>query len=95
MAKSSNKNHVVKRAGHSEPYDERKLYASIFASCIAVRENVPTAELIAERVSQDIAKWLGSKHEITSHDIRTHAAIHLKEYNDDAAWIYKHHKNIG
>lgn len=91
---ASNSNHIVKRAGHSEPYDERKLYASVYASCIAVRESEATAEMIAEKVVKDINTWLEKKHEVTSHDIRTHAAIHLMAYNDDAGWIYKHHRNI-
>ena len=88
-------NHIVKHAGHSEPYDERKLYASIYSTCLAVREAEPTAELIADRVCKEMSEWLGKKHEVTSHDIRTHTAIHLKTYNDDAAWIYLHHRNMG
>lgn len=87
-------NHIVKRAGHSEPYDERKLYAAIYSACLAVREAQPTAEMIAERVVKEIGEWLDKKHEVTSHDIRSHAAVHLQAYNDDAAWIYKHHRNI-
>ena len=87
-------NHIVKRAGHSEPYDERKLYASIYSACQAVRETQATSELIADRVCKEMNDWLGKKHEVTSHDIRMHAAVHLQAYNDDANWILKHHRNI-
>ncbi len=87
-------NHIVKRAGHTEPYDERKLYASVYAACLSVREEEQTAEMIADRVSKEIGSWLDNKHEVTSHDIRSHAAVHLAHYNDDAAWILKHHRNI-
>lgn len=87
-------NHIVKRHGHTEPYDERKLYASLYASCLAVRETHESSELLAERVVKELQDWLGKKHEITSHDIRVHAAEHLKVYQPDAAWIYLHQRNV-
>jgi transcriptional regulator NrdR family protein len=87
-------NHVVKRAGHNEPYDIRKLYASIYAACISVRTPEGTAELVAEKVCAGIATWLGNKHEVTAADIRRTAAVELEVYNADAAYIYKHHRTI-
>lgn len=45
---------VKRRTGHSEPYDERKVYASIYASCLSVRAPVGAAELTAARVCQDL-----------------------------------------
>lgn len=90
----TNSNHIVKRGGHTEPYDERKLYGSIYSSCIAVREPAATAELVAAKVCEDIAAWLGNKHEVTSADIRRMAATALHAYNQDAAWIYRHHRNV-
>lgn len=87
--------HIVKRTqGHSEPYDERKLYASVYASCLGVRTPVGEAELTAEHVCKDIAPWLESKQEITSADIRRKAADHLQIYNPHAAYLYKHHRLI-
>jgi len=86
--------HIVKRAGHSEEYDQRKLYASIFAACNAVRVPAGEAELVAERVVVDVEKWLEPKSEVTSNDIHRVAAQNFKVYNPDAAWIYEHHRNI-
>jgi len=83
---------IVKRnTGHTEPYDERKLYASIYASCLSVRTPTGEAELTAEHVLRDIKPWLDKKLEVTSGDIRTHAANHLSVYNPHAAYMYKHH----
>jgi hypothetical protein len=83
---------IVKRdSNHAEPYNERKLYDSIYAACLSVRNPAGEAELTARRVCQDIAPWLRQKLEVTSHDIRTHAAGHLNTYSSDAAYIYKHH----
>jgi transcriptional regulator NrdR family protein len=86
--------HIVKRAGHSETYDVRKLYASIYAACLSVREHPGSAELIADEVVKEVAKWLERKHEVTSNDIRRQAAKHLKAINPDAGHIYLHHRVI-
>ena len=84
---------IVKRSpNHAEPYDERKLYASIYASCLSVRTPSGEAELTAAKLCQDIEPWLHSKQEITSLDIRTHTYEHFKIYNPDAAYMYLHHR---
>jgi transcriptional regulator NrdR family protein len=87
-------NHIVKRHGHTEPYDEKKLYASIYSACLSVREPAGSAELIAEKVVSDISTWLQKKHEVTANDIRRHSSVHLKAYNPDAAYMFMHHRVI-
>ena len=87
--------HVVKRMpGHSEPYDERKLYASVYAACLSLRTPVGEAELTASKVCEDIEPWLQKKTEITSIDIRHQASEHLKLYNPDAAYMYSRHRTM-
>ncbi len=86
--------HIVKRAGHNEAYDVRKLYASIYAACLSVREHPGSAELIAEEVVKEVETWLAHKHEVTSNDIRLQAAKHLLVINPDAGHIYTHHRVI-
>jgi transcriptional regulator NrdR family protein len=86
--------HVVKRAGHAEAFDNKKLYVSIFAACLAMREPVGTAEIIAEKVSTDVETWIEKKSEVLSNDIRRVAAKHLYSYNPDAAYAYMHHRII-
>ena len=87
--------HIVKRGGHTERYDERKLYASVYSAALAVREPSATAELIAQEVAKDVSTWLGKKHEVTSNDIRRKAVESLEIINRDAAYIYKHQRNLG
>lgn len=86
--------HIVKRAGHTENYDERKLYASIYSACLSVREYPGSAELIAQEVVREFGKWLEKKHEVTSNDIRRVASEHLKAINPDAGHIYLHHRVV-
>ncbi len=86
--------HIVKRKGHSELYDIRKLYASIYAVCLSVRAPVGEAELVAEQVTEHVGKWLELKHEVTAHDIRTQATKHLAAYNPDASYLYGLHRGL-
>lgn len=79
---------IVKRAGHVEQFDEKKLYASIFAAALAVREPVGTAEVLADRVVTDVTSWIGRKHEVTSNDLRRKASEFLHAYNIEASHIY-------
>jgi hypothetical protein len=85
---------VKRRVGHLESYDERKLYASVYASCLSVRTPVGAAELTAERVCFDVLTWLKDKTEITSADIRRVAGEHLEAYHHDAAYFYKNHRYL-
>ena len=82
---------IVKRHGAIQPFDPEKLRLSLTAACLAVRTPAGEAEQTAGRVYRDIAPWLSGKPEITSHDIRVHAAEALRTYNPDAAYLYKHH----
>jgi transcriptional regulator NrdR family protein len=79
---------IVKRAGHVEEFEEKKLYASIYSACLAVREPVGTAEVLAEKVVQDVVMWLGKKHEVTSNDLRRVASQQLHAYNIEASHLY-------
>jgi transcriptional regulator NrdR family protein len=87
-------NHIVKRAGHTETYDPRKLYASIYAACLTLREHTGTAELTAKEVTEEVEKWLLKKHEVTANDIRRVASDALKNINPDAAHMYRHHRVV-
>jgi len=88
------KKHIVKRGGHTEEYDERKLYASIFNALRTVKVNDPEAELVAEKVCAYVGQWLEKKHEVTSLDITKKAAHYLQDFNPDAAYLYLHHRSV-
>jgi hypothetical protein len=84
--------HIVKRqTGIAEPYDEHKLYNSIYASCLAVRTPLGEAEITAKKICQHVLAWLTGKAEVTSLDVRNRASQHLSVYNPDAAYVYLHH----
>lgn len=86
--------HIVKRKGHTELYDEKKVYASVFAACQSLREPAGSSELVAEKVMQDVNGWIAKKHEVTSNDIRRQASKHLGAYHPDAAHMLAHHRVV-
>ena len=86
--------HVIKQAGHTEAYDEKKLYNSIYATCLAVNEPLDSAKVIAKKVTKDVEKWLETKAEVTVHDIRAYAGKCLSETDHHAAYLYTHHRII-
>lgn len=85
-------NIVVKRAGKDEKFDERKVYASIYASLAAVSGTDKEAELISSEITKIIKRWLGEKSHVTSHEIRMQAASALQDYSHVAAYLYSKHR---
>lgn len=86
--------HIVKRNHSIEGYDARKIYASIYASCLSVHEPAVAAELAAEKVTKDVEHWLGQKNEVTASDIRRVAGASLTKINPHAGYLYLHHRII-
>ncbi|MEX1051950.1 MAG: ATP cone domain-containing protein [Patescibacteria group bacterium] len=86
--------HIVKRAGHEETFDPKKVYASVYAACLAVRAERQEAELLAGEVMKDLEKWVADKHQVTSHQIAEQTVASLRLYNSDAAYLYQHHRDI-
>lgn len=86
--------HIVKRAGHPEQFDSRKIYGSVYAACLAVRAEPNDAELIASEVSKDLTRWIEDKASVTSDQIAAEVVRVIKLYNNDAAYLYLHHRDI-
>ena len=87
---------VVKRSGKRPPeqLNRDKLHASIYATCLSVRSFDGHASDTADHVCNIVLSWTDNKPEITSADIRQQAARALEKVHPDAAYLYKHHKQI-
>lgn len=86
--------HIVKRKGHKEEFDERKVYASAYAACLNVHLNEEEAEKIASKVSGEVREWIKKKREVSSQDIFDFVIKSLKKYNEHAAFMYETHRDI-
>jgi len=85
---------IVKRKGHTEPYDERKVYASCFFACRNSHMEEKNAEQICEKVTKYITKWAKKKKLVSSDAIFRLLAEELRKHNDDAAFMYETHRDI-
>ena len=86
--------HIVKRRGHKEPFDPRKIYGSTYAACRNTHLSETQSEKIAETVSARIEKWVADKKELSSDQIFRQIIVVLKELHPDAAFLYETHRDI-
>lgn len=90
-----NNSTIIKRTGPIEIFDSKKLYMSIYTSCLAAHEKNKDAELNAEKVVDGVTSWLKSKNTtVSSNDIRRKASNLLNDISPDAAYCYLHHRVI-
>ena len=85
---------IVKRKGHKENFDSRKVYASVYAACLNVHMHVGEAELVADKVSKELTSWLEDQKEVAAHDIFRQVTAVLGKYNPDAAFMYETHRDV-
>lgn len=86
--------HIVKRKGHKQKFDERKIYASVYAACLSAHVDKEEAEATANLVAREIKKWLEGKKEITSDQIFSKVGEELGHLNKDASFMYTTHRDI-
>jgi transcriptional regulator NrdR family protein len=85
---------IIKRGGNrnTEKFIREKLHASIVAACLSARAPAGQAESTAHAVCDSVINWLLQRPEVTSQDIRTIAAKHLKSHHPEAAYLYEQHR---
>ena len=85
---------IVKRKGHCEIYDDKKVYGSCYFACRSSHLNEKESESISNKVCKSVNKWVKSKKEVSSNTIFRHITKELKKYNKDAAFMYETHRDI-
>lgn len=86
--------HIVKRKGHKEPFDPRKIYAASYAACRNAHLSEMLAENIAETVQKRLEEWVAEKTEVSSDEIFRETISVLKELHPDAAFLFETHRDI-
>ncbi|QQR92735.1 MAG: hypothetical protein IPJ89_00635 [Candidatus Iainarchaeum archaeon] len=86
--------HIVKRRGHKEAYDARKVYGSILMACLGSHVKEAQAQRIALSVSNDITKLVEKSHSITAHEIFYEVTKRLKKLHPDAGFMYETHRDL-
>jgi len=87
--KQSCKQCVVKREGHTEEFDERKAYGSVYAACASAQYDEMQCEKIAGEVIKKVKRLLKNKKEILSTEIRKKIKSELKKKDEELAFFYE------
>lgn len=85
---------VVKRQGHAENFDEKKLYSSIYASALNAHKEDLEAEFIAKGATNHIKDWMKMNPTVKAHKIKLEIIKFLKKEDNGVAIMYEHHRNI-
>lgn len=86
--------HVIKRHGHTETFDARKVYGTVYEACMSAHVKEKQAEKIALEVSDFISKMAEKRHAITAHEIFYEVTKRLKKHHADAAFMYETHRDL-
>ena len=82
---------VVKRRGYTENFDERKLYASVYAACASAHYQELQCEKTAGEVSEKITGSIKHMKTISSLDIRKMVEKELKIVDKNLPPFYMIH----
>ncbi len=82
---------IVKRRGHKENFDERKVYGSVYAACASAHYNEMQCEKIADGVTKRVKMFVKNKKEIQSTEIRRRIEAELKKRDEELAFFYEQH----
>ena len=82
---------VVKRKGHREKFDEKKVYGSVYAACASADYSERKCETIAKKITNIIKRFVEHKKKVKSGDIRKRIIIELKKTDEELAFYYEQH----
>ncbi len=85
---------IVKRKGHTELYDKRKVYGSCYFACRNAHLSEQESKDICSKVCTAITKWIKAKKVVSSNEIFRILIQELKKHNEDAAFLYETHRDI-
>ncbi len=88
---------ICRSDGEKVPFDERKLYASVYAPALEAEFDHEEAEEIADMVVDAVVDWMADHEDnvVTTDEIREHAATSLEDAGyDDVAFLYRTHLDL-
>lgn len=86
--------HIVKRKGHLEKFDERKVYLSCIYACRSSHMGEKETEKVCRSVMKSVKTWIRGKKRVTSQQIFAVIRGGLRKHSEDAAFMYETHKDL-
>ena len=84
----------MKRRGHTEEYDQKKVYASVYAAFMTNGLSEKDSEKKADNITKEVTKWVDSKKSIDSKDIFRVVVSLMKKEDREAAFLYETHRDL-
>jgi len=85
---------IVKRKGHQEEFDEKKIYASVYSACLVDGLKEKEAERLADKITKQLKKWIDKKKLVDSKDIFNQVTKLLNKENKEVAFLYETHRDV-
>ena len=85
---------IIKRRGHREEYDNKKVYASAYAAVLNCHETEMKAEDVAKKVVKEVDKWIAKQQFVESSDIKKQLTVELSKFHEDYALMYRTHLDL-
>ena len=82
---------IVKRRGHKEKFDEKKVYGSVYAACASAHCEECDCEKTADKIMKKIIRFVGNKKQIQSTAISKKIEQELKKKDKELAFYYEQH----
>lgn len=75
-------------------FDEEKLKVEILAEAKRLHIAESTAEMMANKVVANVAKWVAKRATVTLDDINRRVALEMTKYNADLSYVYQNRGKI-
>ena len=82
---------IVKRRGHKEKFDEKKVYGSVYAACASAHCDEENCEKVAGELTKKIKKIIKGKKIVKSIMIRRVIETELKKRDKELFFFYEQH----
>ncbi len=86
--------HIIKRHDHDEVFDEKKVYASVYAAARNAQLSEVESERIAEKVMAGTNEWIADKPEVPSANIFWKITELITKENEQVAYQYHTHRDV-
>ena len=86
---------VVKRHGHAQGFDEKKVYASVYSAALNSHFTEEESENLANKILEKVLEWINDKTHVSSGEIKKQIIENLNLMKEeDVAHMYESHLDI-
>ncbi len=85
---------IVKTNRTKEAFNNKKLYASIYSSCLSAQLPKKECQRIAKKIYADVVKILSKQQCLLSEEVSATVTKAMAKHQKELAFMYKTHKDL-